>query len=173
MEHPADVRFPRFGRRWAVVVLSVWGAATLGACASQVDLSSIRREQRVLARRLADQRADLDRLNAEVARMRQGGAPEGYGAPGAYAPGDTYGQPAGYPPGGAGGQPIYGGGGQPTYGAAQPGGNYGYAASPGGGLQNPPVAPAGSGATDLQSDLARGTDSEYQQGLQSLSLIHI
>jgi tol-pal system protein YbgF len=166
MQLPAGGRRARFGPSWVVVVLSMWSVATLGACASQVDLSSIRREQRVLARRLADQRADLDRLNAEVARLRQGGAPEGYGTPGGYAPGETYGQPAGYPPGGDRGQPVYGGG-QPTYGAAQPGANYGYGASPGGGLQNQPAVPAGSGATDLQTDLARGTDSEYQQGLQS------
>ncbi|MEW6272605.1 MAG: tol-pal system protein YbgF [Thermodesulfobacteriota bacterium] len=45
--------------------------ALLGiGCASEADLSSIRREQRDLARRLADTRADVESLRVQLSRLR-------------------------------------------------------------------------------------------------------
>lgn len=54
-------------RSWvtgAVVALLASG------CATEVDVSSLRREQRDLARRLADTRADVEGLRVQVARLR-------------------------------------------------------------------------------------------------------
>ncbi|MDG2306487.1 MAG: tol-pal system protein YbgF [Candidatus Binatia bacterium] len=163
--------------RTAVLAIAVGTTAMLAGCASQVDLSSIRREQRMLARRLADQRADLDRLNSEVSRLR------GRSADSRYASGSTHGKPAdryaqgGYPPGtdtppgGTAGR-DYGTGtdysGQPTTPPGTPPGVDPGSAG-GGSAAGATPTPQGSGASNLQNDMARGNDGEYQQGLQSYS----
>jgi tol-pal system protein YbgF len=53
-------------------LLSLSGALALLAagCASEVDLSSLRKEQRDLARRLADTRADVESLRVQLSRLR-------------------------------------------------------------------------------------------------------
>lgn len=63
-------------------------AAVLAAgCASEMDLSTLRREQRDLARRLADTRADVESLRVQLARLRsqvedsRGRRTSSYGAP--------------------------------------------------------------------------------------------
>lgn len=173
--------------RTVLLAVAVTSAASLAGCASQVDLSSIRREQRMLSRKLADQRADIDRLSSEVSRMRgyssgdarygstagQGQDPysqgTGYGAapgthpgthPGAQAGGQT---PPGTMPGAGAGGRDYGSG--TDYGTApsQPG------AAPGGGPAAgvPPTPTGPSGGSNLQNDMGRGNDGEYQEGLQS------
>jgi tol-pal system protein YbgF len=50
----------------AVALLGVLGVG----CASEADLSSIRREQRDLARKLADTRADVESLRVQLSRLR-------------------------------------------------------------------------------------------------------
>lgn len=165
--------------RTFALTAAVATTVAVSGCASQVDLSSIRREQRMLARKLADQRADIDRLSSEVSRLRGhvgasrygsgssaglGGtndpyAPSGYGA----APGTP---PQGGPPMGSDGRDYgtgtdYGDAGGPTHGGAGgPGGGFAAGTSP------TPTGPTGGGS-NLQNDMARGNDSEYQQGLQS------
>jgi len=56
-----------FPRSWLALPLVV---ALLAGCASEVDLSSLRREQRDLARRLADTRADVESLRVQLSRLR-------------------------------------------------------------------------------------------------------
>ncbi len=165
------------GLRMAALAIAFTTAASLAGCASQVDLSSIRREQRTLARRLADQRADIDRLNSEVSRMRGrgghgAGSAAGVGQPaprdpyaqGGY-PGAVGAQPGGTPPGSVAGR-DYGTGTDYGNQPAQPG-----RADPSAGDLAAVVPPTsvGTSASNLQSDMARGSDSEYQQGLQSYS----
>src|SRR5262245_53476425 len=58
--HPMDWRLLAGGA--ALLVLS--------GCASEVDFNTLRRDQRMLYRRLADTRADVDRLTNEVSRLR-------------------------------------------------------------------------------------------------------
>ena len=164
--------------RWTAFAVVAAMATSVAGCASQVDLSSIRREQRMLSRRLADQQADLDRLRNEVSRLRghvddsrYAGAPpstpnpqDRYGQPG-YPPAQS-GQPGTLPPSSApGGRDYATGTDYGTPGAPPDAGSGGFAAGA------PPVdsqpAPGGGGGTNLQSDMGRGADSEYQQGLQS------
>ena len=57
------------GQLAAVLLAGVVSCLTSG-CASQVDLDSLQRQQRDLARRLADTRADLDSLKQSVASLR-------------------------------------------------------------------------------------------------------
>lgn len=162
----------------ALLVLTLTTAASLAGCASQVDLSSIRREQRMLARKLADQRADIDRLSSELSRMRAYGGDPRYGstsgvgqaqdpyAQGGYA--GAAGGPPGTQPGTAppGTMPLaasgrdYGTG--TDYGSQPPGGTGGGFAAGGA-----PAAASGGGGNNLQNDMARGNDGEYQEGLQS------
>ncbi len=62
-------------------------AVLAAGCASEMDLSTLRREQRDLARRLADTRADVESLRVQVARLRsqiedsRGRRASSYGAP--------------------------------------------------------------------------------------------
>jgi len=160
---------PRQGwPRAAALVIAVTTVTSVAGCASQVDLSSIRREQRMLARRLADQRADIDRLSSQMASLR-GYVDDARVRPSAQ---DPYGQ-GGYPPG----TPVSPGGmGQGTDGRDySSGSDYGTrppqpgdpAAGGGGFAAGAPPTPVGGGSSNLQSDMSRGTDSEYQQGLQS------
>lgn len=172
-------------RRVALLAITFVTAASLAGCASQVDLSSIRREQRMLARKLADQRADIDRLSSEVSRLRgYMGGDSRYGSTAGTGQTDPYGQGYGTTPGQHPGQhpgstppgtmppPSQGGrdygtgteyGSQPPPGGA-PGGTGGFAA---GTTQPTPTGPAGGGGSNLQNDMARGNDGEYQEGLQS------
>jgi len=57
------------GHLATVLLAGVVGCLTSG-CASQVDLDSLQRQQRDLAHRLADTRADLDSLKQSVASLR-------------------------------------------------------------------------------------------------------
>jgi len=147
--------------RVAAVAAAAVGLAALAGCASQVDLSSIRREQRMLARRLADQRADLDRLGSQISRLRglvaddarYAGGAAGPGGPPAAGPRDPY-APGGY------------GADNPT---GRPAGGRDYGTGTDYGTPTPPPAwaPSAPGGSTLRADMARGNDSEYQQGLQS------
>lgn len=168
--------------RTATLTIALTTAVSLVGCASQVDLSSIRREQRMLSRKLADQRADIDRLNSEVSRIRghvggdryaTSGTPShdpygqqpGYGTHPGSAPGSHPGAtpPGTMPPGQPDGR-DYGTG--TEYGAppAQPGETLGGA---GGVAADTAPTPTGTGGSNLQNDMARGNDGEYQEGLQS------
>jgi tol-pal system protein YbgF len=167
-------------------------AVSLAGCASQVDLSSIRREQRMLARRIADARADIDRLNSEMARLRTHTDDSRYSSrdlPPTDAPGydsrEPYAQGSTPPESAAPGRDYgtgqqYGAG--PEYGATAPGAapapgtapapGYGDPSGPPGGFAaGVPAEPAGGGGAGggVQQDIALGNDSEYQQGLQSYS----
>jgi tol-pal system protein YbgF len=53
-----------------VAVLGGMLAVFASGCVSDADLSSVRREQRDLARRLADTRADVENLRGQVSRLR-------------------------------------------------------------------------------------------------------
>ncbi|HEY8514288.1 MAG TPA: tol-pal system protein YbgF [Candidatus Binatia bacterium] len=58
-------------RQHAAPALVAGLVALLGiGCASEADLSSIRREQRELARKLADTRADVESLRVQLSRLR-------------------------------------------------------------------------------------------------------
>jgi len=52
------------------IVLSGLVATFAAGCASDADLSSLRKEQRDLARRLADTRADVESLRVQLSRLR-------------------------------------------------------------------------------------------------------
>ena len=137
----------------------------------------------MLARRLADQRADIDRLSSQVSRLRgyvddsryPSGASAGMPPPGT----DPYAQ-SGYPPGTPGPSGAVSGHGTDgrDYGTGTDYGSQsgrpgdpaagGPPGGPGGGFAaTTPAPPAGGGTSNLQNDMTRGTDSEYQQGLQS------
>ncbi len=173
--------------------LTVLAALLLGSCAAQSNTSMLVQQQRLLARRLADTRADLEGLRLEVSRLRgrldrvdggaygrenipnHGAAPERSGMPadtwGSTGPGAAtgYGEPpaapgqAGWP---AGAAPA----GQPApgaYGAPPPSVPGQPVAAPGLVPPPPPAAPAGF--ADLSQDLARGAgDAAFVAGLETL-----
>ncbi len=169
-------------------------ALVLGGCAAQSNTSMLVQQQRLLARRLADTRADLEGLRLEVSRLRgrldrvdggaygregmpgDGAAPERAGMPadtwGSTGPGTAtgYGQPpegdrAAWSAGAPVGQPAPG-----AYGAQLPPAPGQPVAAPG--LVPPPAAPppaAPAGFADLNQDLARGAgDAAFVAGLEAL-----
>lgn len=164
----------------------VLAAALASACASESDLTDLRREQRQISRRLADTRADLESLRLTVNRL-QGKVDDISGGRGGRSalpqqdvesrlrnleetvgqPREPSGSPATEPPGSP---PIApNGGGEPS--------NAPPAAAVVAGAPPPAGAPAGAvvapGAddvprsVDIQKDLSRGGSDQYREGLQS------
>lgn len=156
--------------RLAGRTLAVGGvlAVLASGCASDADLSSLRREQRDLARRLADTRADVESLRGQLARLRaqveDGGSRARATAP---APGSDIEErlrvlesnaprpmdPSAAPPG-----------------SVPPGSEFGSTAPPPPGAPVvPPVsAPVGDAAGSTASidlDMGRSTNEEYRAGL--------
>ncbi|MFP6662738.1 MAG: tol-pal system protein YbgF [Deltaproteobacteria bacterium] len=157
------------------VILPTLFAFFLVGC-SAADMSGLRRDQRALARRLADTRADVDALRGEVARLRgqmqrasMGGATEADRA-------SAYGRPSG-PSDGWPGSAVAAAPLAPATPPAQPpqsegrwpaGGAAGALAQPA--AQQPEPQPAATAAAplgiDLRGDMARGPEvAEYREGL--------
>jgi tol-pal system protein YbgF len=169
----------RSGAKASIVAL---GALALGGCAAQADIAALRAEQRLLARRLADTRADVQAVKGDVARLR--GQLDDMGYRRRYTPpappparyddmsgmqGDPSGAPSGMPPGDPTMDPSqqspYGDPSRPPpppppmdprYGAVEP----------------PPMepaapAPANPPSVDLNADYSKGQDPDYRQGLES------
>ncbi len=57
-------------RRPAAALLAAAFSAAAAGCAAQADMGDLMREQRILARRLADTRADLESLRVAVSRLQ-------------------------------------------------------------------------------------------------------
>ena len=164
----------------AALVVSGCGAA---------EVSGVRRDQRILARRLADTRADVESMRIEIARMRgqmqsAGFAPSapvdlsGAAAPvaggGSIAAGSAtgYGRPPGTgAPQGDPRQANPAGARWPSGGAAA--GGAAAANAGGAGWETPqqapqPAAPAAPLGIDLRGDLARGPEeADYRAGLEA------
>lgn len=169
------IRIVRRARvRAASRTVAIGGVLALFAsgCVSDADLSSLRREQRDLARRLADTRADLESLRGQLARLRaqveDGGSRARATAP---APSSdieerlrvlesTSARPTDQAPAGAPG-------------SVPPGSEFGSTAP----APPPPTAPPppaaaalpsgdGAGATaSIDLDMGRSTNEEYRAGL--------
>jgi tol-pal system protein YbgF len=142
----------------------------LSGCAAQADLAGIRAEQRLLARRLADTRADIQAIKGDLARIRGQLDDVGYRSR-RYAPPppdlERYGEPSAGLPGEPGYDPQAPGSRYPdTQGPAGTDPRYGSAApfpEP-----SPPPAPAAAPpSVDLQADYAQGGDGDYRSGLES------
>jgi tol-pal system protein YbgF len=138
-------------------------AVLAAGCASEVDLSSLRREQRDLARRLADTRADVESLRVQLSRLRgqiedssqRGRSTWSGGAPPpeieerlrALEAGTT--RPT---------EPLPGG--ELPPGAVPPGAEFGAPAVP------PPPPPAETGQpVAVESDVGRSDNADYRTGL--------
>jgi tol-pal system protein YbgF len=61
---------PRCGLPGAAAVLLAVGAMALSGCTAQDEIDALRREQRQMARRLADTRADVDSLRLAVSKLQ-------------------------------------------------------------------------------------------------------
>lgn len=144
-----------------LLALLAWG------CASEADLSSLRREQRDLARRLADTRADVESLRGQLARLRAQ-VEDGGTRPRATAPAPSTDieerlraletsapRPAEQAPGAPSG-------------SVPPGAEFGGAVAPPPSLQQqpppPPVVDAGA-QVSVDLDMGRSTNEEYRAGL--------
>jgi tol-pal system protein YbgF len=134
-----------------------------------VDYSTLRRDQRMLYRRLADTRADLDRLNREVSRLRAQYDELRYGRGGSRPPTGFEPEPppaeplppstTDAPPAEPHTQP-----GETSYRTAPTFGNWpGESGASGQEPVAPPPAPSG---VDVQADMALGGDPEYRDGLE-------
>jgi tol-pal system protein YbgF len=143
------------------------GALALGGCAAQADIGALRAEQRLLARRLADTRADVQAVKGDVARLRGQLDDMGYRPryrPPAPPP-DRYGDLGGMP-----GEPAmdpsqqgaFGDPSQPPPPPMDP--RYGAVEPP---PEPAPPAPAVPPSVDLNADYSKGEDPDYRQGLQS------
>jgi tol-pal system protein YbgF len=147
----------------------ILAATALGGCAAQADLAGIRSEQRLLARRLADTRADIQAIKGDLARLRgqlddvgyrRRYAPpppdlDRYGEPSAGLPGEPGFDPQGNrPPDVQGSVPPT----DPRYGSTAPFPEPSPAAPP------PAAAPP---SVNLQEDYAQGEDGDYRTGLES------
>ena len=158
--------------RRLVRLVSFGGALAVfaGGCASEVDLSSLRKEQRDLARRLADTRADVESLRVQLSRLRaqveEGGSRARATAP---APSSSYASSdieerlrmlesrstdpsstqASLPPG-----------------AVPPGSEFGAGApaAPSAPPASVPVSDTGS-PVPIEADMGRSTSEEYRTGL--------
>ena len=167
-----------------VLIPMVLAAFVLSGCGA-ADVSGVRRDQRILARRLADTRADVEGMRVELARMRGQLQSAGFAPPTAVEPSRAasgpgspaqYGRPDSAPSGagpqvdGRGANPS--GGRWPSGGAAAVGGAV--ATNPGNAgwetpAQVPPAAaPAAPLGIDLRGDLARGPEeADYRGGLEA------
>jgi len=147
--------------------------ATFAAgCASEVDLSSLRKEQRDLARRLADTRADVESLRVQVSRLR-----------GQVEDGNTRSRPSSSTTAttdieerlrvlesGSSSRPTDPAmGGAPPSGAVPPGSEFGSVVPPPA-SPPPPTAPpeTTSAPASLDLDMGRSTNEEYRAGLTQL-----
>lgn len=148
--------------RWGVLLASF----SLVGCAAQADIGALRADQRLLARRLADTRADVQAIKGDLARLRGQLDDMGYRRR-PYTPPpdlDRYGEPSlgmpgEPPPGGAPGEPPPGAPTtDPRYGAVPP--PYPEPSPAAAPVSAPPSA-------DLSADFAKGEDGDYRQGLES------
>ena len=169
----------------------------LSGCASEVDFSTLRRDQRLLYRRLADTRADVDRLSNEVSRLRsqmddmryrRGTGPSSTSLP---PPGSDFESgstssitppppPPSSPPGYGSSTPGYGSGSTtsaPPYGGTSPTyGNWpGDASRPPSDMGRPmettpsAEAPPQTSGANIQNDIAQASNAEYREGLERYS----
>lgn len=150
----------------SVAMVSLLAIFAIG-CASEVDLTSLRKEQRDLARRLADTRADVESLRVQMSRLRAQVEDGGGSRARATAPPPSTdieerlrvlesnsARPSEPPPGSM------------PPGSVPPGSEFGSTApSP----PPPPVAPppmAESGSpVPVEADMGRSTSEEYRAGL--------
>jgi tol-pal system protein YbgF len=158
-----------FGNR---LVIGALLATFAGGCASEVDLSSLRKEQRDLARRLADTRADVESLRVQVSRLRgqieDGGARSRPSPPPSSTTVTTdieerlrvlesgSSRPA---------EPAMPG--TPS-GAVPPGSEFGSSAPPPTSPPPPSAPPETSAPASLDLDMGRSTNEEYRAGLTQL-----
>lgn len=160
----------------SLLLFPLAGAVVLAGCGA-ADVSGVRRDQRLLARRLADTRADVDVLRSEVARLRGQMQRAGFAEP-APPPQPDYAQrPGGSWPESAEGAAAAGGavavGGAVAGAASQgrwPSQDAGAGGPAGAAAPQPVPTPAAAGpyGIDLRSDLARGPEAqEYRAGLES------
>ncbi|HZR79628.1 MAG TPA: tol-pal system protein YbgF [Candidatus Binatia bacterium] len=169
------------------LVLPGLALALLGGCASQSELADLQRDQRQLARRLADTRADLESMRVAVNRL-QGRLDDISGGRGARAstpdveqrlraleegassrarePGGSLGETsAGTPVGVPEPPPSAAAAPASVSGAPPPG-----APPPAAVASVPPAAPPSDDAArsaDIQKDLGRGGSDQYREGLQA------
>lgn len=146
-------------------------AVFASGCVSEADLSSLRREQRDMARRLADTRADVESLRGQLARLRAQ-VEDGGGRARASAPAPSTdieerlrvlessaprpADPSAVPPG-----------------AVPPGSEFGSTAPPPPSSIAPvappaasaPVADAAGSTVSIDLDMGRSTNEEYRAGL--------
>jgi tol-pal system protein YbgF len=165
-------------------------ALALGGCTAQADIANLRAEQRLLARRLADTRADVQAVKGDLARLR--GELDDLGYRRRYAPPPPP-PPAGYdrydqqPSTGLPDDPAYAPSepagrspdttnpspGDSRYGATEPyppSGTQEPSSYPPSGSEEPAPStgePVASTSTDLQNDYTLGSDGDYRQGLES------
>lgn len=138
-----------------------------GGCASEVDLSSLRKEQRDLARRLADTRADVESLRVQLSRLR-GQVEEGgvRGRPSSTVSSDIEERLRVLETGPRTIDPAAQG--TPPPGSLPPGSEFGSSAPPPMAPPPPPSAPlpseSGSPAS-VELDMGRSTNEEYRTGL--------
>jgi tol-pal system protein YbgF len=149
-----------------VSVAGVLGVFAAG-CASEVDLSSMRKEQRDLARRLADTRADVESLRVQMSRLRaqveEGGSRARATAPApssSYASSDVEERLRVLESRGAEPSPS-----SAPAGTMPPGAEFGSSAP----SMPPPAAPSSGGDTGspvpVEADMGRSTNEEYRTGL--------
>jgi tol-pal system protein YbgF len=154
-------------RRQLVRHVLMAGLLAIGAagCASEVDLSSLRKEQRDLARRLADTRADVESLRVQLSRLR-----------GQVEEGGQRGRAASVPPStdieerlrilesSTGSRPV-----DPSQtgvapGSLPPGSEFGSTAPAPPPPPPPPPSETGSPVA-VETDIGRSTSEEYRTGL--------
>jgi tol-pal system protein YbgF len=160
-------------RQLGFVIVPTAAAFLLVGCAA-ADVSVIRRDQRALARRLADTRADIDALRSEVGRLRGQMQRAGLGGATEAVPASAYGHSSGPPAGWPGGAAATGAGVRsPAPDARWP---TGAASAPGPRLSErspEPQATAAPGPAaqlgiELRGDMARGAEAaEYREGLEA------
>ena len=150
-------------------LLSCLLAILASGCASDSDLSSLRKEQRDLARRLADTRADIESLRVQLSRLRgqvEEGGQRGHaaaGAPSSDIEDRLRALEANAP------RPSDSGQAAPSSGSVSPGSEFGGAASAPPPAPTPAPAPPAASETGspvaVETDLGRSTSDEYRTGL--------
>ncbi len=153
------------------VILPTAFALFLVGCGA-ADTSGLRRDQRVLARRLADTRADVDALRGEVGRLRGQMQRTGLGGATEADRASAYGRPASPPDGWPGSAAATAAGATPResedrwpVGGAAVAQAEPSAPKPWPAATPAPAAPLG---IDLRGDMARGSEAaEYRDGLEA------
>ena len=154
-------------RRPPLFVVAGVGLAVLAGCASQDDLSALRREQRMLARRLADTRADVESLRVAVNRIQGKMEDSGASRSTRMPPPDLENR---LPGDSAQGRPLAP---EPVPAATPAGPSLIGSFPPPGSLPEAtarpaePYSPADDvpRSVDIQKDLARGSSESYREGL--------